>query len=223
MSPTSPIPADAAPAALLARVALGDRAAFRALYDSTAPRLLGVILRIQRHRETAEEVLQDVYLKVWDAAASYQAARAQPLTWLQAIARNAAIDSLRRLDAEPELLPPPLLDARAADHADEEYEDPYAHHACPAPGPAERLEQSRDARAVQGCMAQLDQPQRQSLSLAFFDGLSHAEVARHLGQPLGTVKSWVRRSLQALQSCLAACGLGEEVTGATRAPQNDPA
>jgi RNA polymerase sigma-70 factor (ECF subfamily) len=203
----------------LARVALRDRAAFRLLYDATAPRLLGVILRIQRHRETAEEVLQEVYLKVWDAAAGYQVTRAQPLTWLQAIARNAAIDSLRRQQAEPDqLLQQPFGEGGADPAGEEADDDPLARQASPNPGPAELLEQAWEARAVRGCMAQLDKAQRHCLALAFFDGLSHAEVASQLGHPLGTVKSWLRRSLQALQRCLAACGHTPGATGPRTGP-----
>ncbi|NDY93692.1 sigma-70 family RNA polymerase sigma factor [Ideonella livida] len=207
--PQPPAPAAALLGEHLARIALGDRRAFQALYNAAAPRLLGVILRIQRHRDTAEEVLQEVFLKIWDAAGAYQAAQAQPLTWMQAIARHAAIDSLRRQRADPDTLVPrpPVQHAGAVPAGQTEAEDdPLDHLATDAPGPADLLAQAWEARDLRQCMGQLEAPQRHSLALAFYDGLSHAEVAQHLGEPLGTVKSWLRRSLMALQRCLAACG-----------------
>jgi RNA polymerase sigma-70 factor (ECF subfamily) len=149
---------------------------------------------------------------VWDSAGRYEAGRAQPFTWLQTIARNAAIDSLRRQHTETLNLAP-LPEAGPDDD-----EHPLARQPSPAPGPAELLEQAWDAQDVRGCMAQLESPQRHSLALAFYDGLSHAEVASHLGQPLGTVKSWLRRSLQALQRCLAACGHTAAAPGSPTTP-----
>lgn len=97
-------------AQLLARTALGDRAAFARLYERSSGHLLAVVLRIQRDRALAEDLLQEIYVSVWKAAASFDAARAQPLTWLTQIARHRAIDSLRRANAQPRLestsLPP---------------------------------------------------------------------------------------------------------------------
>src|SRR4051812_14517624 len=86
---------------LLARAGLGDRAAFAALYDRTSGHLFAVVLRIQRDRAQAEDLLQEIYVSVWKAAASFDAARSQPLTWLTHIARNRAIDSLRRAQTQP--------------------------------------------------------------------------------------------------------------------------
>jgi len=195
----TPVPTDlpaADPAALsplLARTALGDRAAFQALYDQSSSRLFAVILRIQRDRGVAEELLQDVYVAVWKAAGGFDAARSQPMTWLTAIARNRAIDSLRRAQAQPRTVSTtPLDDDQPAPEGS----------ADDAPGPAELLDRAGQARALVACMERLSPSQRQSVALAFFDGLSHAEVADHLRQPLGTVKSWVRRALQTLKSCL---------------------
>ncbi|HSI50322.1 MAG TPA: sigma-70 family RNA polymerase sigma factor [Ideonella sp.] len=186
-------------AALMARVALGDRAAFRALYDATAAHLLGVVLRIQPERGRAEEVLQEVFVKVWAAASSFDAERAQAMTWLHSLARHAAIDSLRRQKADPvRTMSPP-----ASALGDGDDSDPLEQVAGDGPGPVDLMEQALQARAVRGCMGRLQNDQRQSLALAFYDGLTHAEVAQHLGQPLGTVKSWLRRGLLALQKCLA--------------------
>jgi RNA polymerase sigma factor (sigma-70 family) len=182
-------------AQLLSRSGLGDRAAFARLYERSSGHLLAVVLRIQRDRALAEELLQEVYVSVWKSAASFDAARSQPLTWLTHIARNRAIDSLRRANAQPRL---------ESSHRDDDDDRPDATDlmADPGPGPLELLDQASDKRQLSACLERLTPPQRQSVALAFFDGLSHAEVAAQLREPLGTVKSWVRRALATLKGCL---------------------
>ena len=180
----------------LSRAAMGDRAAFKTLYELTSGHLFAVLLRIQRDRTIAEDLLQEVYVSAWKAAASFDAAQAQPLTWLTHIARNKAIDSLRRAQSQPR------LESVHADNDDDERPDLDQRLADDGPGPAELLERASDARQLTHCMQALSAQQRQSVALAFFDGLSHAEVAEHLHQPLGTVKSWVRRALMTLKQCL---------------------
>ena len=179
---------------LLARAGLGDRAAFATLYERTSSHLLGVVMRINRDRAQAEDILQEVYVNVWRAAQGFDAAQSQPLTWLTSIARNRAIDSLRRAQAQPQMKPNLSTD--------DEESDVYDTVADDAPGPLDLLSRASEARALADCMDTLSAPQRQSVALAFFDGLSHAEVAQNMRQPLGTVKSWVRRALLALKSCL---------------------
>lgn len=183
-------------AALLGRAGIGDRAAFARLYERTSAHLLGVILRINRDRAQAEDLLQEVFVNVWRAAQTFDAAQSQPLTWLTSIARNRAIDSLRRKQTEPQTRPAPFS------NNDDEERDVYDDVADHAPGPMALLSQASDARALAHCMDALTAPQRQSVALAFYDGLSHAEVADAMRQPLGTVKSWVRRALLALKGCL---------------------
>jgi RNA polymerase sigma factor (sigma-70 family) len=183
---------------LLARAGLGDRAAFATLYDRTSPHLLGVVLRIQRDRALAEDILQEVFVNVWRAAQSFDAAQSQPLTWLTSVARNRAIDSLRRAQSQPQ------LKTNVISTIDNEESDVYDTVADDAPGPLDLLSRASDARALGTCMETLSAQQRQSVALAFFDGLSHAEVAESMRQPLGTVKSWVRRALQSLKACLDA-------------------
>ena len=182
-------------AQLLARAGLGDRKAFAKLYERTSGHLLAVVLRIQRDRAQAEDLLQEVYVSVWKASAGFDAARSQPLTWLTHIARNRAIDSLRRAQAQPRT----ESTTRAED---DDRPDATEALADDAPGPLDLLGLASQKRQLSACMERLTPPQRQSVALAFFDGLSHAEVAEQLREPLGTVKSWVRRALATLKGCL---------------------
>jgi RNA polymerase sigma-70 factor (ECF subfamily) len=183
-------------AAWLARVALGDRAAFAALYKAVGAQLLGVILRIQRDRAQAEDVLQEIFVNIWRAAQGFDAARAQPMTWLTSIARHRAIDSLRRAKAEVQTV--------SSLHGGDGGDDGDLVDTLPSDlsGPMERLAQADDVRAVTRCLGALTAEQQQCVALAYYQGLSHSEVAAHLAQPLGTVKSWVRRALMSLKDCL---------------------
>jgi len=192
---------------LLARAGVGDRAAFATLYERTSPHLLAVVLRINRDRAQAEDILQEVYVNVWRAASSFDAAQSQPLTWLTSIARNRAIDSLRRLQTQPRMRAAPASEGR-----DSEDDDVYDTVADESPGPLDLLSRAAEARSLAACMDQLSPSQRQSVALAFFQGLSHAEVAIQMRQPLGTVKSWVRRSLATLKSCLDAAVQGDRAS-----------
>jgi RNA polymerase sigma-70 factor (ECF subfamily) len=175
---------------LLSRVALQDRAAFRRLYDATAPYLLGVALRIVRQRERAEEVLQDAFVNAWNRAGAYQAALSQPMTWLTAIVRNRALDELRGASRS------------RTESLDDDGERRAAEIADDGPNPLGLLEKAADALAVRDCLALIDGPQRQCLALAYYQGLSHSEVAQTLGAPIGSVKVWLRRGLERLKRCL---------------------
>jgi len=185
---------------LLSSVALGDRKAFAAMYDDTRAYLFGVILRITGDRGLAEDVLQEVYVNVWRAAQSFDGERSQPLTWLTSVARNRAIDSLRRRKAEPITISMDL-------DGDEGGESVVAGIADPGAGPMQQLERAAEAQALTQCIQQLSREQQQCLALAYYRGLSHAETAEHLSLPLGTVKSWVRRALMAVKDCLTRAGM----------------
>lgn len=150
-------------------------------------------------------MLQEVYVNVWRAAQSFDAALSQPLTWLTSIARNRAIDSLRRRQTEPR-----TVSTTTAGLGDDDEHDMLQDFASDDAGPLELLGRASYARAIQSCMGGLSGEQQQSLALAFYQGLSHAEVAEHLKQPLGSVKSWVRRGLLALKACLERMGASPE-------------
>ena len=177
---------------LLARTALGDRQAFAELYRLSSPHLYAVALRILRDAAAAEEVLQESFVNVWHHAGSYVAARSQPLTWLTSIVRNRCLDQLRRREVETVAM---------------NDEDDVVSVAAEGPTALEMLIAGADARAVKGCVEALDAGPKQAIALAFYHGLSHSELARHLKQPLGTVKSWVRRGLERLRDCLDEMGV----------------
>lgn len=192
---------------LLARVGLGDREAFAKLYERSSAKLFGVVLRIQRDQAAAEDILQEVFVKVWRSAAGFDAAQSQPLTWLTSVARNAAIDSLRRQQTQPQ------IQTRHRADDDDDAPDAVDLAADESPGPLELLSRATEARALNHCMQDLNAMQKQSLALAFYDGLSHAEVAEKMAQPLGTVKSWVRRALLSLKNCLEHANLRDMNSG----------
>lgn len=178
--------ADTGLESLLARTALGDRAAFRSLYERTSRCLLGVAHAVLRDPGLAEDVLQDVYLKVWQRAGSYEAATAAPMTWLIHIARHRAIDVLRAHRAE-----------RTGAPADGD--DALAGIADAGAGPDVQLEARRTQAQLQRGLAGLGAAQRQALALAYFQGLTHGEIATAMRVPLGTAKARVRRGLDALR------------------------
>jgi len=180
---------------LLARVALRDAAAFKQLYDATVCCLLGIAARMLHDRSWAEEVVQEVYVSVWHTAPNYSPHKAQPMTWLMAIARNKAIDALRSTRADRQHCVRPHVSADGDDAGLPDLADDRI-------GPLEQLVQAVDAHQLRCCLQRLEPAQRQAIALAFYDGLTHAELALHMNQPLGTVKAWVRRGLDRLKRCL---------------------
>ncbi|MET3136407.1 RNA polymerase sigma factor (sigma-70 family) [Undibacterium sp. GrIS 1.2] len=174
----------------LAGVARKDAIAFRSLYDATSPKLFGFALRILVKRELAEEVLQESFVNIWNNAASYQASLAAPMTWMTTIVRNRAFDLLRRLDHDVEI--------------DADNFDMDVVHALESGDltPIQSLEMTQDAKAPASCMSRLEGLHRQAMALAFFHDLSHSEVAEQMKLPMGTVKTWIRRGLDKLRTCL---------------------
>jgi RNA polymerase sigma-70 factor (ECF subfamily) len=170
---------------LLQRVAAGDRAAFAALYDRTSPQLFGVALRILRQKERAEDVLQECFVAVWQRAGDYDPAKGAAMTWLTTILRHRAIDVVRRGTRRPERLAEPeeALLALAA-------------------GPADDADRGSELRALQDCLGELGAAQRNAILMIYAYGLTQEELAAQTATPLGTVKSWIRRSLERLKKCL---------------------
>lgn len=168
-----------------------DRTAFRALYDASSPRLYGLALRILGRRELAEEVLQESFVAIWHHAVDYQGGLSAPMTWMATIVRNRAFDVLRRARSEG------MADADG---------DTLASLPDLAATPADRMQMSSEAQALADCMAALEEKHREVVGMAFFHDLSHSDVADKLTLPLGTVKTWIRRSLARLHACLSARG-----------------
>jgi RNA polymerase sigma-70 factor (ECF subfamily) len=170
----------------LAAVATGDRDALRTVYDLTRAKLYGIVLGLLKDREAAEDVLQSVYLTVWRKAAGFDSGRASPITWLATIARNRAIDRLRRS-------PPERVDAL----------DDLSTIADSAPGPERLAGLSEDYRRLEQCLGRLDETHARAVRRAFLDGETYSALAERMSVPLGTLKSWIRRSLLKLRDCLA--------------------
>ena len=170
---------------LLSAIAGGDEAALRTLYDLTSPKLFGVILRIQKDRGMAEDVLQDVYLRVWQRAESYAPQAGRPLSWLCTIARNRAIDGLRR---RGEVQGP----------AHEDGEDWVERLIDPRDDAAALMD--RDALAL--CLGRLEGDHRACVVLAYCEGWSREELAERYGRPVNTIKTWLHRALAGLKTCL---------------------
>ena len=192
-----PLPPNERLTRLLGRTAARDHAAFKELYDLTSAHLFGVALRIVNRRERAEEVLQEAYINVWNQAGSYAAGLSAPMTWLTSVVRNKALDWLRNLKRADEST------VVLIDETGENYLDQMAD---PRADPQELFSQATDGLRLRHCLGTLDARQRQSLALAYYDGLSHSELAAHLNAPLGTVKAWVRRGLDKLKQCLEHAG-----------------
>jgi RNA polymerase sigma factor (sigma-70 family) len=170
---------------LLIQTGHSDQQAFAELYRRTSSKLFGVCLRMLRDRGEAEDVLQEIYTTVWRRAAGFDAAKAGAITWLTTLSRNKAIDRLRQ--HREELLDDP---SKLEDTVDSQ------------PTPAAYAEASEQYRRLQHCMDQLEPQHRESVREAFFTGATYNELAERCKVPLGTMKSWIRRSLLLLQTCL---------------------
>lgn len=184
---------------LLAHVALADRAAFARLYDKVQRDLFGVAWRVLGSRDMAEEALQEAFVNIWHNARNYRPAAGQPMTWMTAIVRNKALDLLRAEGRHGRHRAPAIDDADGTGTPIEV--------ASAEPGPADLLARATDSIGIRQCMAALEPGPRQALALAYYKGLSHSEIGESMGAPVGTVKAWVRRSLDRLRHCLAAAGI----------------
>ena len=181
---------DAEDAELVRAVARGDESAFARVYDRYSPILLGLLLRILRSRAEAEDVLQEVFLQVWQQARSFDASRGRAFTWLVTLARSRAIDRLRAVDSRER-----ATQRSAEDVPPERPSDAWADEEAIR---AERAEVVRDA------LGELPEEQRQVLVLAYLEGMSQSEIAAAKNQPLGTVKTRTRAGLKKLSEALRA-------------------
>lgn len=167
--------------------ARGERFALRALYDRESRWLLGVAERIVRDRDVAHDVLQDAFLLVWQRSASFQRALGSGRGWIYTVVRHKALDALRRNPVE---MP-------AGDDLDQHVEAHAARHS------ADSASGLADRQAIDRCLDRLDEQRRECVLYAFVDGYTHPEIAARTGLPVGTVKTWIRRSLQSLKECLS--------------------
>ena len=188
--------------ALIAGAGQGNHACFAQVYERTHTHLFGVAVRILGQGHAAEDVLQEAYVSIWKNAAGYRSEvdgqPIQPMTWLIAIVRNKALDALRSRTRRKE--------SELPDSGDVDEEDTETT-ATPTPSAMQLLEQATEALHIEGCMNALEGSYRQSLALAYYQGLSHTEVAAQMGAPLGSVKAWIRRGLEKLKGCLATQGV----------------
>lgn len=170
---------------LLAATSRGDRAAFKLLYEKSSAKLFGVVLRILRNRQKAEDVLQDAYLKIWQKAKSYDPAQGRPITWMSTIARNRAIDVIRSTKPETTIDEPGDEEAifQLGSQNDSEVD-------------------TTDLEALRFCLGEMKQDDRNYVLLAYYEGYSREELAERFASPVGTIKTRLRRGLQALRACL---------------------
>ncbi len=170
---------------LLAAVAKGDKAAFERLYGATRAKLYGVLLRILGRPEAADDVMQETYLKVWQMAGKFDPTVASPITWMVAIARNRAIDIVRKKgDVSVEDSPEAM--AVAAD----------------TPPPLARREMTEELRRLLGCLGKLDPEKQRIVLLAYYSGWSREQLSYKLDIPVNTIKTWLRRSLIEVRECM---------------------
>ncbi len=172
---------------LLSLSGLGDKEAFQRLYALSSPRLYSVCLKITGRSDLAEEALQDAFVNIWHHAQNYRPDKSAVMTWMTTIVRNKCFDILRRYPQEAELI-------------DDAF---YENWASGDLGPFEKLSEKSELNELLSCMKKLSPTQRQTITLSYFHGMSHEQLSQHLVQPLGSIKTWLRRGLIALKSCLS--------------------
>jgi RNA polymerase sigma-70 factor (ECF subfamily) len=178
---------------LLALIAKGDRRAFGRLYDQSSTLLYTLCIRILGDHDEAADLLQEIYAEVWRKAARYDARRGTPMAWLVTLSRSRAIDRLRARVSRGRALTHSIDDTKATDVQD-----------C-APTPLEQHVGSELRMSVVQALAELPAAQRQALELAYYEGLSHSEIAARLGEPLGTIKTRIKLGMNKLKTTLRSC------------------
>ncbi|MEP6972453.1 MAG: sigma-70 family RNA polymerase sigma factor [Betaproteobacteria bacterium] len=176
---------------LLDRVARQDPVAFKRLYELTSSKLYGLSIRVVGNRTWAEDVLQDAFLVIWRTCADYRGALSPPMAWMGLIVRSRGLDFLRRRASQRSHL---------TQEIDETMTDTLAGD---MPSPMDTAQASEQAWALHQCLQKLDNRQREVVSLAYVRDLSHGELAQQLQLPLGTIKTWIRRGMEQLRTCMA--------------------
>jgi RNA polymerase sigma-70 factor (ECF subfamily) len=171
--------------AMIARMAIGDRRAFAALYAATSAKLFGITLRVLGNRPEAEDALQEIYVKLWHNAGRYQVNGLSPMTWMITVARNHAIDRLRARRV-------------ASGNMDE-----LAERADAAPGPEAQLIAASERNRIDHCLGTLEPDRADAVRRAYLDGETYQDLATRYDVPLNTVRTWLRRSLLKLRECLS--------------------
>ena len=169
---------------IMARIKLRDRQALAALYDATSGKLFGVCLRVLKNRSEAEDVLHDVYVRVWEKAAPYAITGHSPMTWLITVARNMAIDRLRK--KRPETGSDDAMSLVADD----------------GPGPEAAAIASSERARIETCMGELENDRADAVRAAYLEGETYKDLAKRFDVPLNTMRTWLRRSLMKLRDCL---------------------
>jgi len=174
---------------LLRRIALGDRESFEQLYDRYSGALFSTAYRILNQQEAAEDLLQEVFVQIWEKASLYDPSRGRPLTWAITLTRNRAIDRIRSTQRRQKLSEEIEREAEIADYQTDK-------------STAEEVSLSERNRIVHGAVMQLPPEQRRAIELAFFSGLTQTEITEQLQEPLGTVKARIRRGMMKLRDLL---------------------
>jgi RNA polymerase sigma-70 factor, ECF subfamily len=172
-------------AGLLRSVAGGDRVAFESLYAATSAKLYGIIVRILHRRDLADETLQDVYLKIWQMAGDYDAAKGSPITWMASIARNRAIDEVRRVKPVSIEDTPEAMEFASAE-----------------PDAFSTLQTKQDMQRLLKCIEALGAERRDMVMLAYFQGASREALAEKFSKPVATIKTWLHRAVAQLKDCV---------------------
>jgi len=188
--------------ALIARLAAGDRSALGLLYDRYAGPVYALVLRIIADRQVAEDLLQEVFLRVWQRAGTYQPARGRPLTWVLGIAHNLAIDEVRRRQRRPQEM---------EERDDATVDNLLATMPSEEPGPAEQAWARLRRAQIGAALEQLPPAQRAIIELAYFEGYTQSQMAERLGEPLGTVKTRLRLGMHKLRELLQGQGLEVDI------------
>ena len=168
----------------------GNKLALQSIYEQESPRMLGIALRIVRQRQAAEDVLHDAFLNICTKAGSFDASRGSGRGWIYSIVRNQALNAIRSGEREVHVSVDAMTDIESAEsmRLAAEHTDAFELHT--------------DLGRLHDCLSNLDVAKRNSILFAYVEGCSHAEISQRLASPLGTVKAWIKRGLQALRECM---------------------